>query len=236
MEDITNSFGTYFYPSSALVFYQSEGGYNDTYVEYFDMDGNGTPINAHPLTAGEAKKLATTLNIDEENLNQLRSDGILANNLLSFDAKSATIIWYTKAQFRELLFAEGLGIKSGTAHVPPMVWKADRESLHVYALTTNRKPTLNTSLHYAPFFNVYENGTVCMGTVDIKASETGSIKELMTLWECYFFNSYFSHLMADHNPVNGNCVLLWESLIGSESLFPNEFLIKNNKKLKDIIL
>jgi len=236
MEDITNSFETYFYPSSALVFYQSKGGFNDTYVEYFDMDNNGIPLNAHPLTVEESKRLATALNVDEDDRNQLKSDGILTNNLLSFDAKSATIIWYTKAQFRELLFAEGLGIKSGTANVPPMVWMADRDSLHVYALSTNRKPTANTPLHYAPFFNVYESGEVCMGTVDIKASETGSINELMTLWESYFFNSYFSHLMADHNPVNGNCVLLWESLVGSNAIFPNEMLIRNNKKLKDLLL
>jgi PRTRC genetic system protein B len=236
MKDITNNFGNYFYPSSALVFYQSQGGYNDTYVEYFDMDDTGAPVNAHPLTAGEAKRLATALNVDEDNLSQLKSDGLLTNNLLSFDAKSATIIWYTKAQSRELFFAEGLGIKSGTAHVPPMVWMADRESLHVYALAINRKPTINTPLHYAPFFNVYEDGKVCMGTVDIKASETGSIRELMMLWENYFFNSYFSHLMADHNPLNGNCVLLWESLVGSDTVFPNKMLVKNNKKLKDILL
>ncbi len=235
MEDITNSFGTYFYPSSALVFYQSNGGLNDTYVEHFDMDSDGAPVNPHPLTIGEAKRLATALKIDEDSLNQLKSNGILPNNLLSFDAKSATIIWYSKAQKRELLFSEGLGIKSGTAQTPSLVWMADRELLHVYALTINRKPTANTALHYAPFFNVYESGEVCMGTVDIKATETGSIKELMTLWENYFFNSYFSHMMADHNPVDGNCVLLWESLIGTDTMFPTDRLIKSNQKLKDIL-
>jgi FAD synthase len=77
---------------------------------------NGIPINPHPLTVNEGKRLATALQVDEENLNLLKSDGILNSNLLSFDAKSATIVWHTKAQFRELFFNSHLGIKSGKAH------------------------------------------------------------------------------------------------------------------------
>ncbi|WP_153848403.1 PRTRC system protein B [Sphingobacterium paramultivorum] len=235
MEDITNSFETYFDPTGALVFYQSKGGYNTTYVEYFDME-NGIPINPHPLTVNEGKRLATALKVDEENLNHLKSDGIIPSNLLAFDAKSAKIVWHTKAQFRELFFNKNLGIKSGKAHIPPLLWIADRENLNLFAISTGRKPTLSTSLYYAPFFNVYEDGSVCMGTVDIALAETGSIKELMSHWENYFFNSYFSHLMADHNPVNGNCVMLWENLIDNGKLFPTEMLVKTSKKLKDILL
>ena len=235
MEDITNSFANYFDPTCALVFYQCKTGFNETYVEYFDME-NGIPINPHPLSVNEGKRLATALQVDDENLNLLKSSGILNNNLLSFDAKSATIVWYTKAQFRDLHFSSHLGIKSGKAHTPPMVWVADRETLKVFALSTSRKPTINTPLYNAPYFNVYADGSVCMGTVDISTAETGSIDQLMKLWENYFFNSYFSHLMSDHNPVKGNCVMLWENLIDNGKLFPTEMLVKTSQKLKDILL
>lgn len=235
MEDITNSFETYFEPTCALVFYQSNNAYNDSYVEYFDMD-NGIPINPHPLSVNEGNRLATALQVDETNLKMLRTDGILSSNLLSFDSKSSTIVWYTKAQFRNLFFNSHLGIKSGKAHTPPMVWIADRETLKVFALSTARKPTVNTPLYYAPYFNIYVDGSVCMGTVDITTAETGSVNELMTLWENYFFNSYFSHLMSGHNPVDGNCVMLWENLIDTGKKFPNEMLVKTSKKLKDILL
>lgn len=235
MEDITNSFATYFNPICALVFYQGNRGYNENYVEYFDME-NGVPINPHPLSVNEGKRLSTALQVDEENLNLLKSSGVLNSNLLSFDAKSATIVWYTKAQYREIFFNKNIGIKSGKAHVPPLVWMADRETLHLFALSNNRKPSANTPLFYAPFFNVYENGTVCMGTVDISLAETGCITELMSHWENYFFNSYFSHLMEKHNPVKGNCVMLWENLINNGNLFPTEMLVKTSKKLKDILL
>ncbi|MDR6513676.1 PRTRC system protein B [Chryseobacterium camelliae] len=234
MEDITNSFGTYFDPICALVFYQGNSGYTESYVEYFDMK-NGLPINPHPITVLEGQRLATALQVKEENMNVLRSDGILPNNLLSFDAKSSAIVWFTKAGVRELFFDKNLGIQSGKAHIPPLVWIADRKTLHLYALSSNRKPTLNTPLLYAPFFNVYQNGSVCMGTVDIATAETGSVNELMMLWENYFFNSYFSHLMSGHNPVNGNCVMLWENLIGTGKSFPSEMLLKTTKKLKDIL-
>jgi hypothetical protein len=63
MKDITQDFGTLYHPTTALVFYQNDERNKDTYVEYFDMDKNGNPINAHPLTEREAKELAKALTI-----------------------------------------------------------------------------------------------------------------------------------------------------------------------------
>lgn len=64
MDDITQNFGTLYYPTSALVFYQSKEQNEDNYVEYFDMDKNGNPHNAHPLTEREAKALAISLAVN----------------------------------------------------------------------------------------------------------------------------------------------------------------------------
>ena len=64
--DIKDHFGTLYYAKSALVFYETKGTENDMYVEHFDMDSNGTPINAHPLTVEEANILAKSLQTDEE--------------------------------------------------------------------------------------------------------------------------------------------------------------------------
>ena len=43
-------FGTLYHPTNALVFYQNNQGSKDTYVEHFDMDKNGNPINAVSYT------------------------------------------------------------------------------------------------------------------------------------------------------------------------------------------
>ena len=64
--DITNNFGTLYYPKSALVFYETEDYNRDGYVEHFDIDPNGNPVNAHPLTVREAQRLSKSLNIQNK--------------------------------------------------------------------------------------------------------------------------------------------------------------------------
>ncbi len=235
--DITNDFGTLYHPKSALVFYETKGTNTDVYVEHFDMDRNGNPINAHPLTVKEAQALAKALNTEKEkNKAFLKPKGILPTNILFINpSENGTVLWYTKAQQRPLFFVKDLEIPNGKAHVPPMLWYANRNSLFVFALTSDRRPHEKTPLLYAPFFNVYENGNVCMGTVDVNIKNSTSVEEFIEAWENYFFNSYFSHLMQNHNPVKGNCVSLWKELIKTGNAFPKEVLKKNNRTLKNLL-
>lgn len=237
MKDITNEFETYYYPKSALVFYEGNRRSAESYVEFFDMDKNGRPLNAHPLTVREADRLAKALSTPTEKKETfLRSKGILDTNILYTDAQNGKAIWFTKAGQRKLYFTDKLGIPDGTAHTPPLLWKADRETLSIFALNSKKRPVSNTRLYYAPFFNIYESGGVCMGTVDVSIKQTACLEEFSTAWERYFFDSYFSHLMEQHNPVEGNCVLLWESLINTGKTFPMEVLKPANKTLKDLML
>lgn len=237
MKDITDKFGTLYYPKSALVFYETTGTETtDMYVEHFDMDSNGTPINAHPLTVKEAEILAKALQTDEERSRAfLKPKGILPTNILHINpSEKGTVLWYTKAQQRQLYFVNGLGIPNGTAQVPPMLWVADKSSLAVFALATNRRPTEKTPLHYAPFFNIYEKGNVCMGTVSIDIKNSASVEEFIQAWEDYFFNSYFSHsLCADLT--RANIINLWKDIINTDKPFPIEALKKNNKTLKHLL-
>jgi PRTRC genetic system protein B len=238
INDITENFGTLYHPKSALVFYQTKGTNTDMYVEHFDMDKNGTPVNAHPLTVNEAKVLAKALHTDKEKDKAfLKPKGILPTNILHINpSEKGTVLWYTKAQKQQFFFVNGLGIPNGKAHVPSMLWYANKNSLTVFALATNRRPTQNTPLYYAPFFNIYEDGKVCMGTVSIDIKKSASVEEFTTAWENYFFNSYFSHLLGEHSPIKGNCVSLWKKLIETSEAFPKDVLKKNNKTLKNILL
>ena len=236
MKDLTHEFENFFYPKSALVFYQNDKRGVETYVEYFDMDKDGNPINAHPLTVREADRLAKALKTQTEQKEHfLRTSGILDTNVLYLDAQKGKAMWFTKAQRRELFFTQKLGIPNGTASIPPMLWVADRQSLSVFALGRNRRPTKDTKLYYAPFFNIYASGDVCMGTVDIQVKQTNCLEAFIHAWETYFFGSYFSHLMEKHNPIEGNCVLLWESLVNTNKDFPMEVLKPSNNSLKNLI-
>ena len=236
--DVTEDFGTLYHPKSALVFYESKGLDKDMYVEYFDMDKNGTPINAHPLTEREAGVLAKALMTEKQKQTAfLKPVGILPTTILHINPSrdKGAVIWYTKSQKRPLYFIDGLGIPSGTAHVPPILWQATKNSLRVFVLLSNRRPTEKTTLYYAPFFNIYEDGRVCMGSVSIDIKNSASVEEFTKAWEDYFFNSYFSHLMGENSPVKGNCVTLWKDLVTSDRTFPTALLKSSNKTLKNLL-
>lgn len=239
MKDVTQNFGTLYYSTTALVFYQNDERNKDTYVEYFDMDKNGNPINAHPLTEREAKILAKALITKTQRGKKqdfLKPNGILPAHVLQINpSENGSVLWFTKSMKRQLFFTENLEIPNGMAEVPAMLWSANKRSLKIYALANNRRPSENTPLFFAPFFNVYENGNVCMGTVDVHIQNSTSLEEFIIKWEDYFFNSYFSHLMNEHNPINGNCVNLWKSLINTEKQFPKETLKKVNRTLKNLL-
>ena len=236
VNNIAENFGTLYHPKSALVFYETAGTETDMYVEHFDMDSNGTPINAHPLTVKEANILAKALQTDEEKSTAfLKPKGILPTNILHINpSEKGTVLWYTKAQQRQLYFVNGLGVPNGKAQVPPMLWLASKSSLMVFALTNDRRPTEKTLLHYAPFFNIYEKGNVCMGTVSIDIKNSASVEEFIQAWEHYFFNSYFSHSLCE-NVTRKNIVTLWKDLINTDKPFPKDVLKKNNKTPKNLL-
>lgn len=229
--------GTLYYPKTALVFYEANGRDAEVYVECFDMDKNGSPINAHPLTVKEAQRLSKALDTAKEaNKTFLKPNGIIpANILYTNPTGNGFVMWFTKSANKNLFFTESLGISNGMANVPALLWIASKEKLYIYALKSGRKPTENTPLYHAPFFNVYAEGNVCMGTVDVNIRRSASLEEFTAAWEAYFFNSYFSHLMENHNPIHGNCVSLWKKLRKTGVPFPKEALKKTERTIKNIL-
>lgn len=236
--DITQDFDSLYYPICALVVYQEKGNEPDVYIEHFDMDAYGNPINAHPLTVREADNLAKSLMVEQEKESAfLKPKSILPSNVLSLDpsTENGTVIWHTKSQKRELFFVDSLGIPNGKAYVPPMLWKASKSSLTVFALKSNRRPTLNTQLYHCPFFNIYADGKVCLGTIKVSIKKSASVEEFIQEWEHYFFNSYFSHMIVAGNNIKGNCVTLWKKLITEGGDFPIDILTPNHLTLKNLL-
>lgn len=244
MENITHEFQQIYIPQKAILIYQSiyekENESREStgiYVESYDIGEKGNPINAHPLTIKEMLALSEVLQSAKElQTNYFTSRGLLPDNVLHLEAtETGSIIWYTPTQAVNLFFASALGIPGGKAFVPAMIWKADRENLSVFALKDNKKPTIHTKLYHAPFFNVYQNGRVCMGTVDVEVQQERCLEDFMTKWEGYFWNSYFSHLMEGFTPVKGNIVLLWKQLIRTNEPFPVSVLKPNRQTVENLL-
>ena len=235
MKNITPAFDQIFIPAKALVVYNSLAE-NRVYVEAYDIDENGKPINAHPLSVKETIGLAEVLNsCSEVNNDFLINQGLLPEKILHVNSKIGFAIWYTSQQKINLLFKEDLAIPSGETSVPAMIWKATKNSLSVYATKETNRPTEATKLYYAPFFNIHENGNVCMGTVNIEIDKSCCLEDFIHAWEDYFFSSYFAHLIGSYSPTKGNIVQLWKGLAGTNKHFPIEVLIKNGQQLTDIL-
>jgi len=237
MKDITQKFGTLYNPVKAFVIYQKHSAEKSIYVEAYDMDKNGCPINAHPLSLKESTKLASALDTsDELTCKFLTPSGLLPKNVLHLNpAHNGSAIWYTPAQKVSLFFVEALAIPNGSAFVPPLLWKASKNSLYIYALKTDSQINEQTVLYHAPFFNLYNDGRVCMGTVKVNIKTDCHLQEFIQSWEQYFFNSYFSHLIGNSSPVKGNIIQLWQKLVGSDKPFPVKSLLKNGLTIKNIL-
>jgi len=237
MRDITEILNHTLTPVKALLIYKSDNDTGETYVESFDIDKTGKPVNAHPLAVDEAGAIARALDSSGElKRNYMCSKGILPKQVLFIDPSAdGYVVWHTPVRQADLLFAHKLGIPNGRAHVPAMVWKANRENLILFALKNSSIPKESTTLYRAPFFNIYSDGRVCMGTVPIEVAQASSLQEFIATWEQYFFNSYFSHSMHDVFPVKGNIIQLWQNQVETGCRFPVNVLNSTKQTLKAIL-
>lgn len=237
MENITADFGKLYHPVKALVVYRSEGADSNCYVEAFDMDEDGFMVNAHPLATTESRALAKALDVSDALKKAfLRPKGLMPSNVLYINPEqNGFAIWHTPPMSANLFFAPQLDIPNGTANLPHLLWVAAKSGLQVFALKDTDQPTLDTELYHAPFFNLYKNGKVCMGTVKVKVNEHSYLEEFMSQWQEYFFNSYFSHHIGGHQPTKKNLRTLWKGLMNTKKKFPQSALLQTKFTLKDLL-
>lgn len=237
MKDITTAFGTLYNPVKAFVVYQKDTADKTIYVEAYDMDKKGYPINAHPLNLKESTQLANALDTSEELTRKfLKPSGLLPKNVLYINPDhDGYAIWYTPVQKVSLFFVDSLAITNGKVFVPPLLWKASKNTLYIYAINNTTNINEQTAIYNAPFFNLYEDGKVCMGTVSVNIKADCLLEEFIREWEQYFFNSYFSHLIQKQSPVKGNIIQLWQRLVNTPKQFPMKSLLKNGLTIKNLL-
>jgi PRTRC genetic system protein B len=237
MRNITDRFTADYIPAKAFVVYTNPDDKENSYVESFDFDKKGRMINAHPLSEQEAESLGKTLMANSERQGRcFDPKSVLPANLLFLrSGNNGCAIWHTPSQFRNLLFVDELGLTNGRYPVPSLIWKASRDSVSVFAIKEKDKPAISTELFEAPYFNIYDAGNVCMGTVDVDIDDNAGLEAFIKQWEDYFFNSRFSHLLANRSPVKSNIIQLYKSLYNSKKSFPAGELKKHFKSFKTLL-
>jgi PRTRC genetic system protein B len=236
MKAISKMFGDIFMPQKALLIYRNMNDNASVYVEAYDLDEAGKPINAHPLSIDECTNLAEALDsTDALKKDFLISTGLLPEQILKVNPTQGYAIWYTPPKEVDLLFKKELAIPCGKAKIPGMVWKADKNKLQVFTFKGTRRPSLKTTLYHAPFFNIYQDARVCMGTVDIALENCNCLEDFIGQWEDYFFNSYFSHVIQDVIVSKQNIIQLWQQQVNSGRPFPEDTLITANETIQNLI-
>jgi PRTRC genetic system protein B len=154
----------------------------------------------------------------------------IPENVISYApfSKYSAMVWWIPAG-RKSMFFKINGLKSGIASIPATLFTVIRGRLHVWALKTDKRPTLTTPVYFPPYFNVFKDGT-CMGNMEVP-KKTEPLET--SLWEDTFFGSAFT----DDSPpelkgISGN--KLWISLVNTKKKFPTSCL-KRWGTLKDVL-
>ena len=224
-----------------VVYTSSVDGHNDAYLESHTINSKGQLLEGKPLCQETIQGIVDIF--FDETQNRTLISGIIPENLIQFDVLPGgyyDMTWFRPAEKRHLYFFKELHIPSGEAMVPAMLYRVKRKYLYVYALLTDERPTINTSLYNAPFHNVDSEGSVCLGSAKVKKPSARTYQAEMDYWETMFWKSEFTHLAHAVNPTRTNLNLIWKGLIGTDKAFDNSELLpyrsgKRENKLVNVI-
>lgn len=136
--------------------------------------------------------------------------------------------WWEPAQVRSMFFApdcDGKTLDGKLFPHPPLVFAVcNGRRLMVWALAEDRRPDPGSSLHMAPYWNTYDDGSVCHGSM---ATPKTTTIENLAQWSDAFFASRFtgSNLGIQQCSYPEGFIGLWRSLIGKKK-FPVEYLLR----------
>jgi PRTRC genetic system protein B len=200
-----------------------------------------------PVTPGTLPQLGAARPIDRRFVRSLSRSlsprkaavELLPDNVLA--CTDDTLLWWSPATRRPLYFEvaeredqETLAdIDSRPMAHPPLVFMVDPSGLTVRALPTNERPTAETPLMIAPYWNVYSHGGVCLGSM--KHPRTLSVSAIRG-WEDGFFDSKFSH---PNTPLltrfKSGIVALWKTLADNNESYPLEMLVPAKQTLAALL-
>jgi PRTRC genetic system protein B len=149
------------------------------------------------------------------------------------------IVWWAPAGPRTMFFADrgddrGLRKMNGKRYPqPPLVFKACGSHLWVRALDRNARPKVDSRMCMAPFWNCYDNGVVCTGSMKIPREKTVAA---IDVWENSFFESEFTHAsgVRKHTRFPGGLLALWQ-LLEEKPQFPTKYLVKLPETLSEFV-
>jgi PRTRC genetic system protein B len=117
---------------------------------------------------------------------------------------------------------------------PPLMFVATATHLSVRALPTNERPASGTQLFGAPYWNTYEDGSICTGSMRVPTSEVSC--SVVEEWERGFFESAFTHPsgVVRLTSYKGGIIPMWQSVLGRDA-FPDQHLVPAHETVLQFI-
>ena len=149
-----------------------------------------------------------------------------------------SLVWWAPAAVQLMFYAKEKGrevaLLSGKRFPQPgLVFRAQPGNLEVRAVECPDRPEAGTPLYRAPYWNVNDQGGVCLGSARVPREVTiASLPQ----WEEGFFQSEFTHPNAAKKLTEhpGGFIGLWTSLIGQQ-IFPTDCLAGAGETLNQFL-
>lgn len=197
------------------VYSDEKHGSSEYYLESHQIDEAGRVLAGKPLLQSTIQGIVDVF--FDENQNHSRITGYIPENILHYTPLPGgqyELMWYRTEEIRVLHFAAALKLTTGKAWVPPMLYRASRGGMDVYALKNNDRPVPGkTALFRAPFHNVSDLGDVCLGSARVKQPKTKTFESITRYWEDLFWLSEFTHLNGAKNPTKSPLGSVWKKLV-----------------------
>jgi PRTRC genetic system protein B len=224
---------------AAVMLYGDNNGAAFATAHNVAYDQKGVPVlcEGHPMTVGILNSLTAALAKGAESKRSF--NGYLPETVLAVGLSS--IVWWLPASDRSVGFAcsdKLIGNRIGKTPHPPLVFGVRNDGRwSVFALKENVRPTPETKLWQAPYFNVWTSGQICQGTTQVPP---GAAVSQVEGWNKSFFTSNFSH--ANIHDVGklvsykGGPYRFWRDMLdGKFKKFPMRVLVETEYTLDDFI-
>jgi PRTRC genetic system protein B len=216
--------------SEAVLVYRGGGNGAFASLHQVKQAENGIPY----LTPGEALTTAFLRTLAQGLGAQVKPE-ILPDNVLA--RTPDMLVWWAGPQRRVMFFGgtdqEARKLNGLVFPHPALIFKVAGKDLFVRAKATSSRPSSETPLKTAPYWNTDSRGLVCAGSMRVpESSDVASIPA----FEDGYFQSNFTHAAGAVRLTShpGGFIGLWRSLAGKKR-FPVQYLTDAGETLQEFV-
>lgn len=230
--EITNQIHQVYVPQAALIVYHmkdnsSSGSY---YLESRNIKSDGTLGVAKPVS----RKFMTALVKNFKDVHEMHPCGPIPTNMLYADPTIGVekYIWWNPPARKTLYFHKETGMEEAEYNMPGTIFVIQNNKLSVYAYK-GKRPVAKTQLLHGPFYNYYNNGSVCTGNARKQWPSKIHWSDIIEHWEAIFWNSINSHTID--NPMKKGYVLNTELKKSMDAPFDTDTLRETKINLESLL-